>query len=232
MPTQTTSVKAEKGNKEPQAAENSATPVITLESNDSAPEENQTPSIEELWHTYEAWLSEHFEKSLEYLNPAVTEDHLLILEKSLNNNLPDDYRAWLKTHNGQTVETTGLLFSNEFLSVSRLLEEWLGMKKLCDSEEHAEGGESIPKGAIKPVWWDTNWLPISADGSGKLVCIDLTPSDKGVDGQIIDVDYKTAQRQVLANSFTEYVATYISDLELKEYRYSKEHGKLVPNKSD
>lgn len=209
----------------------SSTPEPVQPSTEKGPNKSsQTTSIEQLWESYEAWLAKHFEESLAYLNPGVSEDHLLILERSISNTLPDEYRAWLKTHNGQATETTGLLHSNEFLSVSRLLEEWLSMKKLLNAGDLTKEGESVPKGAIKPVWWDTQWLPISADGSGGLVCIDLAPSDKGVVGQIINFDHKTDQRHVLANSFSDYIAAYLSDLEAEKYRYSKIHGKLLPLK--
>lgn len=201
----------------------------SLKTDTNTPKSPATASIEQHWETYKEWLNEHFTQSLGFLNSKVTEDHLAILEKSINNELPTDYRNWLKVHNGQTIGSAGLLYGNEFLSVSRLLEEWLTMKKLLNGGEFAEV-KSNPNGTIRSVWWNINWLPISADGAGNLVCIDLAPTDKGVSGQIIDFDHETAHRQVLANSFKDYVAAYLNELEVKKYRYSDDIGTLVPLK--
>jgi len=186
-------------------------------------------TIKEQWQRYETWLGEHFDQGLKNLNPGVTEGHLTILERTLNNELPSDYRDWLKIHNGQRADSTGLLYGNELLQVYRLLEEWFSMKKSLVAGEFSRPAESDPKGAIKPEWWNLNWLPVSADGAGNFVCIDLSPGEDGVVGQIINFEHATARRQVLANSFKDYISAYLDEIEVEKYTYSESKNALIPS---
>jgi len=163
-------------------------------------------TIKEQWQRYETWLGEHFDQGLKNLNPGVTEGHLTILERTLNNELPSDYRDWLKIHNGQRADSTGLLYGNELLQVYRLLEEWFSMKKSLVAGEFSRPAESDPKGAIKPEWWNLNWLPV-----------------------IINFEHATARRQVLANSFKDYISAYLDEIEVEKYTYSESKNALIPS---
>ena len=202
--------------------------VFALDANAAASVPSDEKTMERLWHKYRQWLGVHFKEGIDALNVGASEEQLSQLEASIGKKLPNDYRDWLKIHNGQADDSVGLLYSNEFLSTSRLVSEWQVMNQLLDDGKFSHTSESEPADAIKPDWWNNNWLPISSDGNGNLVCIDLSPGAKGTLGQIIDFDHETVHRTLLAKSFREYISNYLHDLESERYSYSDDYGALVP----
>ena len=180
-----------------------------------------------LWAKYEEWLEGKFPEGTRALNSAATEDEIAELEAAVGAKLPSDYRALLKTHNGQVPDSAGLLWGEEFLSTSRSLEEWQVMKNLLDEGHFHHRSESSPTDAIKPDWWNPLWVPITSDGSGNLTCIDLSPGPAGTVGQVIDFDHETVHRCVIAASLRAAIQNYVSDVLAGAYAYSDDYGRLM-----
>lgn len=202
--------------------------AFALNANAAGSVPDDKKSMEKLWNKYRKWLGIHFKEGIDTLSVGASEEQLSRLEASIGKKLPNDYRDWLQIHNGQIPDSVGLLYSNEFLSTSRLLSEWQVMNQLLNRGEFSHTSESEPADTIKPDWWNKNWLPISSDGSGNLVCIDLSPGAKGTLGQIIDFDHETVHRTLLAKSFREYISNYLNDLDSERYTYSDDYRTLVP----
>jgi cell wall assembly regulator SMI1 len=188
----------------------------------------RSKSVDDLWAKYEEWLTAHFPEGLQALNAGAAEHEIATLEATIGMNLPQDFRSWLKVHNGQTPDSVGLLWSNECLSTSRILNEWQVMKQLLDEGNFDCESKSDQPGAIKTDWWNPGWVPVTSDGAGNLQCLDLAPGMTGRAGQVIDFDHAAMNRCVLAAHFREWVEDYIKDISDREYVYSDDYGRLMP----
>jgi cell wall assembly regulator SMI1 len=184
--------------------------------------------MNELWAEYEKWLQTHFPEGIMALNPGAQEEEVDALESAIGVQLPADYRTCLRVHNGQKPDAVGLLWSNEFLSTSRILDEWQLMKQLLDDGHFAYPSESSPKDAIKPDWWNPRWIPVTSDGCGNLECLDLAPGAAGFVGQLIDFDHETVHRCVIALSFRDAMKSYLAEVLAGGYAYSDDYGRLMP----
>ena len=191
-------------------------------------ETNTSKSTIKLWQTYEAWLENNYPAGIKDLNAGTSEELFKKLESKIGNKLPDKYREWLTVHNGQKSSAAGLLVGGEFFSTDGILAEWQIMETLLDEGKFNFQSESDPKGKIKTDWWNKNWIPISGDGAGNLICLDMSPDKNGSMGQVIDFDHETVDRTVLADSFEEYIGNYINDLKSGQYKYSDEYGLILP----
>ena len=89
-----------------------------------------------------------------------------------------------------------------------------------------EGNEARPEGPVKAEWWNRRWLPITSDGGGNSLCIDLDPAPGGTVGQVIDHDHETGPSVVVANSFRAFLEGYAADLETGRLRFDS-RGQLV-----
>lgn len=172
--------------------------------------------MKELWLKYELWLKKNYSDGFKSLNKGATEEELEKLESIIQIKLPESYRDCLKIHNGQTQEN-GILYSIEFLSIERIIDEWKLMKKLLDDGK-------FPSDSI---WWSIKWVPIASDGGGNLTCIDLLPFKDHDKGSIIDFDHEVADRAVLESSFENWFKKYVDDVLAEKYVYSDDYGGLV-----
>ncbi len=188
----------------------------------------ERPTMDALWTRHESWLTSNYPDGLLTLNDGASVAELSTLEKTLGQQLPDDYRSWLSSHNGDNGNEAGLLWSNEFMSTDRVASQWQMMVTLSEQNIRDIPTESDPKGHIVPVWWHRHWIPITSDGAGNLECLDLTPGPNGTIGQIIDYDNETIHRTVLASSFREWISEFVERVEAGEYGYSQDYGRLMP----
>lgn len=169
------------------------------------------------------------------LHPGVTDKKIISLENIIKKQFPDDFKAFYKIHNGESTHSNGIMKGEEFLSMERILEEWNVWKDLLESNSFIDDDDDDfvgdPDSGIKDNWWNINWVPFTYDGNGNSICIDLDPSDEGKYGQIIRVWHDDPLRELLADSFTEWIQDYVSQLENNEFTYSEDFGVLV-HKSD
>lgn len=75
------------------------------------------------------------------------------------------------------------------------------------------GRSSKPIGPIRPDWWNERWIPIVANLSGDLVCVDMDPAPGGVEGQFIEWGHETGAYGVLAENFAEWLSGVVEDIE-------------------
>lgn len=99
-----------------------------------------------------------------------------------------DYNVWME-----------LVTTNEFVEDE-------------DQVENPGRIENDPK--IKYRWYDEGWIPICID-NGDCICIDLNPSPQGKVGQVIKMYHDWGRREVLADSFNEFIssAEYIESVD-------------------
>ena len=88
-------------------------------------------------------------------------------------------------------------------------------------QDPPEDYPSIPVGAIQPVYFHDNWLPIVIDGAGNGLAIDFAPGPNGLAGQVITYGSDEITKAVVAKSFEELLglwSTMLTDPTLQRTR--------------
>jgi cell wall assembly regulator SMI1 len=163
-------------------------------------------SMTVLWQALEAWLQQEIPELLADLNPGCSEVKLTELERRLDCQLPADFKAFYKIHDGQRGDTTGLFFGLPFLSTDALYDHWSTWRELSPEDFANEiTGMSYPPEAIIPTYINLQWIPFTHDGSGNHLGIDLAPGPTGTLGQVINFGPDELDRYVLAPSLEAFV---------------------------
>jgi len=182
--------------------------------------------MKEVWQRIEKWLAENTPEDLIVLNGGASDEEVKNLEEHLSVTFPDDVKTFYKIHNGQSDDGPYLLDGRELLSLERIKDEWDVWKELLDGGDF-EDVESEPEAGIRKDWWNEKWIPLTYDGSGNHDCLDLAPDNSGTSGQIISFWHDDPDRNIVANSFREWLENYADDLEAGLYVYSDEYGGVV-----
>ena len=184
--------------------------------------------IEESWKRIRAWGSENAPEMLRDLNPGATEEQLSALEAELSVQLPEDVRRSLKVHNGESDGWPYRVFADcgTYLSTDRIIHEWeqrllfsenLFTEEEVDIEQLIRDSIIFVEGPVKPVGFVKEWIPIMECNGDVFWASDLSPSEGGTLGQIIEVDIENCSWKVIANTFTEWLSSYVTGLEAGEY---------------
>jgi len=127
--------------------------------------------------------------------------------------LPADYRASLRAHNGDAD-----LSAWHYLSADGV---WRVASALrARSEAGTFAGRSVigaGRGIIQPLWWHRGWMPFARDQTGRLLCLDLDPALGGIVGQLIAWDPDTGPVATGHRSFAAWLREYRDDLLADRY---------------
>ena len=183
-------------------------------------------TMQDLWTRFETWLEVNAPMVLETLQPGATEEQFAQVEKMLSIELPEDFKAVYRIHNGQINDNEGFLYGREMLSLERIQNEWKVWKELLDTGEF-DGIKSEPTTTIRDDWWNARWIPITWDGAGNHHCLDLDPTTENAMGQIIDFWHDDPTRSVEAGSFGSWISDYLEKCEAGKYVYSESYAGIV-----
>lgn len=103
------------------------------------------------------------------------------LEATLEQTLPDSYKALLRCYNGEK-DVLCFALGFAFLSISEILQEW---QYFSEQESTAETGELYQENRVLPALYHRGRVPFAHDGSGNYLCFDFAPDSEGAPGQII-----------------------------------------------
>lgn len=184
--------------------------------------------MQEFWQKIESWLTENYPKGLKKLNKGASDALLQKTEKRLSVTFLEDLREFYKIHNG-TKEDLGLL--DGLLSLEEIQEQWEIWKDLTDEGTFDEY-KSEPQMGIRDDWWNPGWIPITHDGGGNHICLDMNPADGGRVGQMITMWHDSSERELVADSFRQWVEEYAAALEAGEYVYSPEEYAAIVRVED
>ena len=184
------------------------------------------PDMEAVWKRLEAWMKVNAKPVLTNLNPGAKDEAIRALEEILEIKLPADFKAFYKIHNGQEDDSQGLMDAEELLSLENIAFQYSIWKELYDTGDF-EGEKSEPAPGVKDDWWNPKWIPITHDGGGNHICIDLDPAPGGKKGQIIRMWHDDYSRAVLAYSFGEWMEAYVKGCEAGQYVYSEDWAAII-----
>ncbi|MDE1207008.1 SMI1/KNR4 family protein [Tenacibaculum larymnensis] len=191
---------------------------------------NQKIEIENLWNRFKNWITSNAPHLSKELQPSVQPEEIKQLQQTIQTELPEDFIAFLSIHNGQNRNADGFIDAEELLSSDRIMDEWKIWYDLYQSGDF-DDSEAEPDEEIKNFWWNPKWIPITYDGSGNHLCIDMDPTENGTKGQIIRMWHDDSVREFIAPSFKVFFENYCINLENDIYAYSDEWGGII-NKED
>ena len=164
--------------------------------------------MKQLWQQLENQLSAHNPELLADLNPPATDAQIRELEQAIGLQLPADFGACLKIHDGQRGRATWLFDGYEFLSSEKILMEWVVWIDLLDDGEFDGRAASVDAG-IKTEWWSKGWVPFSSNGMGDHFCLDLEPAAQGRRGQVIQVFHDMPGRSLKSPDFAYWFDSFV-----------------------
>lgn len=184
--------------------------------------------MREVWARIEAVLRASAPDRDAALPAGASPKTLDLAEECLGFALPEEVRESYLVHDGSgdadiMPHTAYGLIGVPHLSLSDAIRDrqmWLGFLD--------EGGfrEPSPRGPIRRDWWNPRWLPVTWDGGGDHLCIDLDPAPGGVPGQVIYFSHEEGPLEVVADGWREYLERYALDLETDRLRFD-ESGELI-----
>ena len=178
-----------------------------------APGSMQPPqmNLAQSWACLDAWLRSMPDAIPGGFNAPASDDEIQVLEGALGTKLPADFIASLKTHSGQ-VDQDGVCFEGEtLLDIKGILSEWTCWRNLV-ADGSLDGMMSDPDAGVKDDWYNVRWIPITRNGMGDCVCIDLDPAPGGSIGQVIRVLHDDDRRERVAASFEEWLCRMVIDI--------------------
>jgi cell wall assembly regulator SMI1 len=81
---------------------------------------------------------------------------------------------------------------------------------------------------VKATWWNPFRLPLTDNGGGDPVTLDLDPAEDGDNGQILRFNHEVGPIKVIAGNFGEWLERVASDLESGELAYSDMELQVQP----
>ena len=136
-----------------------------------------------------------------------------------------------RIHNGQSSYDYGVLDGREFLSIERIKAEWSVWKELLDDgtfqDDDGQDQVSNPEPGIRNVWWSPQWIPLTYDGGGNHDCLDLNPTESGMNGQIITMWHDDDERKIVAPGIRAWFQQYADGLESGRFIFSEEYNGIV-----
>ena len=183
--------------------------------------------MREVWARIEAVLRAIAPDQFAALAAGATFEAIQAAETRLGVALPPDICESYATHDGSgeidvlPCELYGLI-AVPLHSLDEMVLEWqMWQEWRRDGTNHRP---TPPDGRVKADRYNPRWLPVTWDGGGVNLCIDLDPAPGGVPGQVIYLDHLDPQR-VAAEGWGAFLERYAAGLEAGRLRF--EGGELV-----
>ncbi len=159
------------------------------------------------------------------LNEGATSQELAQLEQHIGQSLPQELHAFLSEHNGQKSSRLGIYVGCELLSTESICQQWNTWRSIDEpamNEDCAEFMSSNPSGAIKPMYTNRCWVPLTHDHGGNHIGLDFDPGPNGVRGQVIAYGRDEDEKQLLANSFKEFLPVLVANVRDGDWSFADE----------
>lgn len=184
-------------------------------------------SIEQSWKRIAKWYSDHTPNGLPLADGASPEQ-IVAFEEFVGQPVPADVRESYSLHNG----TGGrfLIYFGELMTLDSIEKMWqrYGEWQKADGYGIGDDWKTSAKGPIKPYWWSPSRIPLTDNGGGDPVFLDLDPARNGRIGQLLEYSHETGPKLVLARSLSEWLAEIATDLEQGKYVYIEDAETVAP----
>ncbi len=179
----------------------------------SARASQQGVAVRAAWSRIEKWLEKHHPNKTEMLAPGATLDEIATVEKGLGFALPEELRASLSEHNGESDARVCLMDNFDLLSTQRILDEWNSWREVSSKWTAEENKPLDPLDGVKSLYWHTGWIPVASGGEGSFICVDADPAEGGRKGQVILVGHGAGPESLLASGVLEWLTALATKME-------------------
>lgn len=182
------------------------------------------------WKRIESWMSCHAPTNCEFpLAVGIADAKFVEAEKHFGFSVPADFKKSYARHNGSNYVSIFAIFGlGYWMPLPDVVSDWEGMTTLLESGVFEDPGfVSHPKGPIRKDHWNRKWVPFTCAHTGDFLAIDLAPAKGGKKGQIIYWWHEVGAVTVVAESFTDLICQFASQLERGIYTFN-EYSALRP----
>lgn len=113
------------------------------------------------------------------------------------------------------------------MPLSEVHSEWTSQKELVDIGQFDDCNPMSDPG-VANVWWAPGWIPFASNGGGDFLCIDNSPTDSGVVGQIISHSHETGKHGLLSTSLESFLDELATAVEAGSFAFDDRFG-LIPD---
>ena len=163
----------------------------------------------------DAWYAAHLPSDNYVFNPPATDAQLDAFEQLVGLELPRAYRQLYRWHDGENDDRWGHFYGLPLLPLEQAGSQWKAWSNILaeyGGDRYMVPGAAWPPGAADPAYINPRWIPLTHDGSGNHIGMDLDPWPGGRVGQIIlfgrDEDVKVVLAESLGK-FLEWIATLL-----------------------
>lgn len=164
------------------------------------------------WARIEEWLRRHAPETAADLRPPAATAEIQAAEREFGAVLPPDVCASWQVHDGQEGSAPPVFPTWRLLPLEYAVREFLSMRALLE-----EGVLEVPgvlaRGPVHAVWWSPGWIPLLSNGSGDSLCVDVSPPEGGIIGQVVSFYGRASLREVVAPGFGEWLARAADEFE-------------------
>jgi cell wall assembly regulator SMI1 len=177
------------------------------------------------------WYAAHLSPAQYKFNPPATDAQIDTFERLVGVKLPSSYRQLYRWHNGEDEDRWGHIYGIPLLSLNHAAYEWKGWYEVLSQtfrrDRYAIPADSWPKGAVDPAYINLRWIPLTADGAGNSIGIDMDPWPGGRVGQIILFGRDEDVKVVLAESLGKFLEWIAGLLEGGNFRLELDPGEVA-----
>jgi cell wall assembly regulator SMI1 len=181
-------------------------------------------TIADCWQIIDGWLQKNAPQVFATLNTGSTQAEIAETEALLGIHFPQEVRESYLCHNGQHTENWALFEMGAWIPLKKIVIErqrWSDLSAASSSEDLANNVEVGKSQKVLPYYWHQQWIPLTFEGQGDSLCVDLSPDNKGTIGQLIAVYNEDWRRPVIAKSLGVYLNNLVKKLSSDEYQYSE-----------
>lgn len=185
--------------------------------------------MRDVWSRIEAGLRAIAADRLLVWPAGASPEAISAAEGCLGISFPQDLRDSYAVHDGSgeadiLPHSTMTLIAVPLLSLDEVVRTWQMWLDFLRPPGFDDSRAS-PQGPIQAKWWNPRWVPVTWDGGGDHLCIDLDPAPGGVSGQVIYFSHEVGPVEVVAASWRAYLEGYAADLTSGRFRF--EGGEMV-----
>lgn len=178
----------------------------------------------------DAWYANNLRDPRYAFNPPASEAAIARFAALVGRPLPRAWRQLYRWHDGEEDDRWGHLYGLPFLSLEAAAAEWTSWRKILaqfGDNPYVVRGAGWPAGAVDPAYINPGWIPLTADGSGNSIGIDLAPWPGGRIGQVILFGRDEDVKVVLAPSLGHFLGWIADLLESGNVRLGKAPGETI-----
>ncbi len=199
----------------PKQSEQHAVPMqqaVSLPTPSPAPGvESAKADLHSTWKLLEEWGEADATRLPGGFNGPAIDSDIAALNAALGVTLPSEFIDSLRMHNGLTAPGAAFADGEALLSAREIITQWSIWKRLVAGGDF-DGMSSEPDQGIRDDWYNLKWIPFTHDGSGNHLCLDLDPAEGGTLGQVIRIWHDDEVRELVAGSFSEWLARVAAKL--------------------